>query len=75
MMRTDFIKNSEARKGRKNEIEKIFNILGNKPEVPARYLVNRIIKNKNGVRFAWLNGARAIGRFTKWIFVKHDLFA
>lgn len=76
MMATDFIINSDARTKNRMQVEKIFNILGNKPEVPAKLLVNKILRNnKNNVRFAWLNAPKAIFRFIKWNFVKTDLFA
>ncbi len=75
MMVTDFIKNSEARKNKDRQTERIFNMLGNKPEVSARFLVKRMIPNKrNGARFRWLTGPKVMFRFVKWIFIKQDLF-
>jgi short-subunit dehydrogenase len=75
MMATDFIINSEARGKNKYHVEKIFNILGNKPEVPAVLLVKKVLSNtKNNVRFGWLTKPKAIWRFLKWNFVKTDLF-
>ena len=42
----------------------MYNILGDKPDVIAKFMVNKIIKNnKNGVRFTWLTSSKAMWRF------------
>ena len=42
----------------------VYNILGDKPEVIAKYMVDKICKNKsNNVKFVWLTTRRAVFRF------------
>lgn len=78
MMVTDFVKGTvgEDQETRLDEnTKKIFNILGDKPETVAKYLVNKILINdKNGAHIKWLTTSKAMARFTKAIFVKRELF-
>ena len=48
--------------------KKVYNILGDRPETIAAFMVPKIIQNKkNNVKFAWLTNARAAWRFmTSW---------
>ncbi len=76
MMVTEFITGTADQPRQVNEeTKRIFNILGNKPETVAQFLVPRILRNqKNGVRIAWLTRGKAMARFGKALFVKRDLF-
>ncbi|MHB1154124.1 MAG: SDR family NAD(P)-dependent oxidoreductase [Eubacteriales bacterium] len=78
MMLTDFITKSPdgdvAAIQTKQDFKKIFNILADKPETVAEYLVPRILKNnKNNVQIEWLSNAKAMGRFLKSPFIKRKL--
>jgi len=77
IMITDFLVNSF----RNNKMElsdknkKIYNILGDYPDVVAKYLVNKMVENTdNNVRINWLTTRRAMFKFMKATFVKKDLF-
>jgi short-subunit dehydrogenase len=68
MMLTDFI--TKAPDGEPSEVmsmvefKKIFNILADKPETVAGYLVPRMLKNKrNGAQITWLTNRKAAWRF------------
>jgi len=68
MMLTDFI--TKTPDGEKSEVitderfRKIFNILGDKPETVAKFLVPRILgNNRNGAQINWLTGRKAAWRF------------
>ncbi len=68
MMLTDFI--TKAPDGTPSDVlederfRRVFNILGDRPETVAAFLVPRMLANrKNGVRIAWLTNAKAMGRF------------
>ena len=71
IMITDFLVN--ALRDKKMELsdknKKVYNILGDYPDVVARYLVNHMINNtNNGVRIKWLTNRKAAWRFmTCWI--------
>lgn len=53
--------------------KKVYNILGDPPEVIANYMVEKIDKNtKNHVKFVWLSTGRAMGRFIKALFGKKN---
>jgi NAD(P)-dependent dehydrogenase (short-subunit alcohol dehydrogenase family) len=55
--------------------KKIFNILGDRPQPVAQYLVAEMLKNKkNGAHIEWLTRSKMIWRFAKAPFVKRDLF-
>lgn len=76
MMSTEFVTGKTAGFVMKDSTRKIFNILGDKPERPAEFLVNKMIAGtRNGQRIAWLTRSKAFFRFLKWIFVKRDIFA
>jgi NAD(P)-dependent dehydrogenase (short-subunit alcohol dehydrogenase family) len=66
IMATDFIK-AQAEEGTPAEREsrkKLYNILADKPETVARFLVPRILAaRKNGTHIAWLTGRKAMFRF------------
>lgn len=69
MMLTDF---TTSALGGKEEIpvseksQKIYSILGDKPDVVAAWLVKKILKNrKNDAHFEWLTGRKAAWRFLK----------
>jgi NAD(P)-dependent dehydrogenase (short-subunit alcohol dehydrogenase family) len=66
IMITDFVRGSlegEDSEKRKRAIS-VFNILGDKPETVAAYLVPRMLAaRRNGTRIAWLTGAKAAWRF------------
>ena len=67
IMITDFIVNALGDKEKINlseKTKKVYNILGDYPDVVANFLVTEMIKNtKNGVRIAWLTNKKAAWRF------------
>ena len=67
IMITNFIGTSMGDGDKINLSEKtknVYNILGDKPEVIAKYMVDKICKNKsNNVKFVWLTTRRAVFRF------------
>ena len=77
IMITDFLVN--AFRDNKMELseknKKVYNILGDYPDVVANYLVKKMISNtNNGVRIKWLTNRKATWRFmTSWI-RKRDFF-
>ena len=77
IMITDFLVNSFRNKkmelSKKNK--KVYNILGDYPDVVAKYLVNKMINNtSNNVRFNWLTTGRAMSKFIMATFKKRDVF-
>lgn len=55
--------------------KKVYNILGDTPDVVAKYLVNKIIHNKkNNVKINWLTNSKAFFRFLTAGFNKRDFF-
>ena len=55
--------------------KKVYNILGDYPDVIAKFLVEKMIVNKkNGVRINWLTNAKASFRFMTCAFNKRDFF-
>lgn len=55
--------------------KKVYNILGDYPDVIAKFLVEKMINNtKNGVRFTWLTNGKAFKRFMTAGFNKRDFF-
>ncbi len=55
--------------------KKVYNILGDYPEIIAKFLVEKMITNtKNGVRFSWLTNRKAFFRFMTAGFNKRDFF-
>jgi len=58
-----------------NKNKRIYNILGDYPDVVARFLVNKIINNtSNNVRFSWLTTRKATWRFMTAGFRKRNFF-
>ena len=56
-------------------MKRIFNILADKVETVAPWLVDQILKNKKtGVRIEWLTKSKIIWRFATSSFSKRDLF-
>ena len=77
IMITDFLINSFRNKRMElsDKNKKVYNILGDYPDVVAKYLVNKMINNnENNVRFNWLNGFKAFRRFMFSMFNKRDFF-
>ena len=77
IMITDFLVNSFCDKkielSTKNK--KIYNILGDYPDVVAKFLVDKMINNtSNNVRISWLTTRKAAWRFVRSIFKKRDFF-
>ncbi|MBE6147005.1 MAG: SDR family oxidoreductase [Firmicutes bacterium] len=71
IMITDFIKNALGNKEKINlseKTKKVYNILGDYPDVVANFLVNKILKNtKNNAKIEWLTTRKAAFRFmTSW---------
>jgi len=77
IMITDFLVNSFRNKKMKlsDKNKKIYNILGDYPDVVAKYLVDKMLDNTdNNVRINWLTTRRAMFKFMKATFKKRDLF-
>ena len=55
--------------------KKVYNILGDYPDVIAKFLVSKMINNtKNNVKFEWLTSTKAAIRFMTSGFNKRDFF-
>ena len=55
---------------------KVYNILGDYPDVVARFLVKSILENtKNNAHIQWLTSGKAAWRFMTASFNKRDFFA
>ena len=77
IMITDFIVNAfrDKKINLSEKNKKVYNILGDYPDVVAKYLVNKMISNtNNGVRITWLTNRKAIWRFLRSIVYKRDFF-
>lgn len=78
MMPTDFItKPSVGEQGRvvDEQTRRIFNILGDRPETVARFLVRRILDNRrNNAHISWLTTGKVMGRFAMAPFRKRNIF-
>ena len=77
IMITDFITHSMGNDSFElpEKTKKVYNILGDYPDVIANFLVNKIINNnKNNVRFNWLTTIKASYRFMTCAFNKRDFF-
>lgn len=78
IMITDFITNALGNKEKINlseKTKKVYNILGDYPDVVAKYLVNGIINNtKNNAKIEWLTTKKAAWRFMTSSFNKRDFF-
>ena len=79
IMITDFISNALGNKEKINlpeKTKKVYNILGDYPDVVANFLVNSILKNnKNNVHIEWLTGRKAAWRFMTSCFNKRNFFS
>jgi len=78
MMLTDFItKTSDGEPSPvtgERSFRTVFNILADKPETVAAFLVPRMLRNRKGdSHIVWLTGAKAAFRFVRSAFVKRDL--
>ena len=77
IMITDFLENA-FRKDKiyiSNKDKRIYNILGDKPDVVANYLVRKMINNtNNGVRIKWLTNRKAAWRFMTSFLRKNKYF-
>ena len=78
IMITDFISNAL---GDKDEIvlsektKKVYNILGDYPDVVAKFLVEKMLTNTvNDVKIEWLTSAKAMWRFMTATFNKRNFF-
>jgi len=78
IMITDFITNALGNKEKINlskKTKKVYNILGDYPDVVANYLVESIIENTdNDVKIEWLTTGKAAWRFMTSAFNKRDFF-
>ena len=79
IMITDFITNALGDKEKINlpeKTKKVYNILGDYPDVVADFLVTNILKNqKNNVHIEWLTTKKAAWRFITAGFNKRDFFS
>lgn len=79
IMITDFISNALGDKEKINLTEKtkkVYNILGDYPDVVAKYLVDEMIQNDtNDVKIEWLTSKKAMWRFMTAVFNKRDFFS
>lgn len=78
IMITDFITNALGDKGKielPEKTKKVYNILGDYPDVVANFLVTEMLKNtKNNAHIEWLTNSKAAWRFTTAGFNKRDFF-
>ncbi len=77
IMITDFLVNAfrDKKMELSNKNKKVYNILGDYPDVVAKYLVNKMISNtNNGVRIKWLTNRKAAWRFMTSGFKKRNFF-
>lgn len=78
IMITDFIQNALGDKSKielPEKTKKVYNILGDYPDVVANFLVNGMIKNnKNNAKIEWLTNRKAAWRFMTAGFNKRNFF-
>ena len=78
IMITDFITNALGDKGRielPEKTKKVYNILGDYPDVVANFLVTKMLNNtKNNAHIEWLTNGKAAWRFMTSAFNKRDFF-
>ena len=78
IMITDFITNALGNKEKINlseKTKKVYNILGDYPDVVANFLVDGMLKNnKNNAKIEWLTTKKAAWRFMTSSFNKRDFF-
>ena len=80
MMVTDFLLGPMERMADADRMRRVVNILGDRPETVAAFLADKILSNRrNRAHFAWLTGAKVIGRFLRAALrrgaLRRDLFA
>ena len=79
IMITDFITNALGDKEKINlpeKTKKVYNILGDYPNVVAKFLVEEMLKNtKNNAHIEWLTTRKASWRFMTSFFNKRDFFS
>ena len=78
-MITDFLRTANGGSTRielSEKTKKFYNIVGDRPEIVAEYVVPRMMANeKNDARIVWLTKRRVFGRFLTAGFRKQDFFA
>ena len=78
IMITDFITNALGDKSKielPDKTKKVYNILGDYPDVVAKFLVESMLKNtKNNVKIEWLTTRKAMWRFMTSSFNKRNFF-
>lgn len=77
IMITDFVVNAfrDKKIELSNKNKKVYNILGDYPDVVARFLVNKMINNTdNNVRINWLTNRKAAFRFMSSFIRKRNFF-
>lgn len=78
IMITNFITNALGNQEKINlseKTKKVYNILGDYPDVVARFLVENILKNtKNNIKIEWLTNKKAAWRFMTAAFNKRNFF-
>lgn len=78
IMITDFITNALGDQGKidlPEKTKKVYNILGDYPDVVANFLVEQMLKNtKNNAHIEWLTNKKAAWRFMTAGFNKRDFF-
>ena len=73
IMITDFLVNAfrDKKMNLSEKNKRIYNILGDYPDVVAKYLVNRMVDNtSNNVRINWLTNRKVIWKFMTYKFRK-----
>lgn len=77
IMITDFLTNASINEKilLDEKTKKVYNILGDYPDVIAKFLVDKIIANtRNNVKFNWLTNSKAAFRFMTSGFNKRNFF-
>ena len=78
IMITDFLTSSKGQKDAyelEEKTKKVYNILGDYPDVIAKFLVTKIIENrKTNIRIEWLTSKKAAWRFMTAGFSKRNFF-
>jgi NAD(P)-dependent dehydrogenase (short-subunit alcohol dehydrogenase family) len=77
MVLTDLLISAmEARPAELDRVKRVFNIIADRAETVAPWLVDRILANEQqGAHIAWLTRAKLMGRFLAAPFNRRDLFA
>ncbi len=78
IMITEFLTSANGKDGSEQlpeKFKKVYNILGDYPDVIAKFLVDKMLTNtKNDVRINWLTNGKASWRFMTSAFNKRDFF-